>query len=88
MSEREESSLKTWAKVVGMAAAIVLWGLFLHSAIGERGQPGWDFSAVEDIPGSSPYAVHGPKESPSAVADPERENAVLAPQHVAGRAKP
>lgn len=79
---------QAWARVGCMAAAIVGWGFFLYTAIGDRGAPGWDFSAADELPGSSPYAVHGATESPTLGTPPVTGARVVAPQHVGGGGKP
>jgi hypothetical protein len=87
-------ALRTWALVVGMAASILLWGFFLFSAVGDKGPPPWDFDAIEDVPGSSPYAVHGPKESPDLgrglglSLEPVLGGRPVVPQHVGGKGHP
>lgn len=81
-------ALRTWALVTGMAAAVLLWGFFLFSAVGDKGPPTWDFDAIEELPSSSPYAVHGPTESPTLGPAPVLGGRPVVPQHVGGRGQP
>lgn len=83
--ESRGESARAWALVVGLAAAVLAWGLLLYAAVGDRGNPPWDFSVVDDLPGSSPYAVHGPKESPTLGPEPVLGGRPAVPQHVGGR---
>lgn len=51
------SRLRTWALLLAVAAAIVLWGLLVFFVLGDRGPGPWDFGQVEDVPGESPYST-------------------------------
>lgn len=83
-----QETSRTWTAVALMTAAVLLWGFFLFAAIGDRGAPPWDFSAIDDLPGSSAYGVHGPKESPVLGPAPVTGGRPLVPQHVGGEGKP
>lgn len=85
--ERREA-IATWLLLVGLAGGLVGWGYFLLAAVGDKGPPPWDFLAVDDLPGSSPYAVHGPKESPTLGPAPRTGGRPVVPQHVGGEARP
>ncbi len=64
--------LQGWVIVCAMSVAFVLYGLFALFVVGDKGPPGWDFGAVEDVPGQSPYAAYPYR---GRVPEPE-------PQHV------
>lgn len=68
--------MRSWLIIIGMAVLFVCWGLFIFFAVGDKGSPPWDFGAVKDIPGESPYSTYRyvPGKSPSP-----------SPQHVAGK---
>lgn len=55
---------RTWLFVIALSLALLLWGLFLFFAIGDKGPPTWDFGAVEDVPGQSPYSTQRNSEVP------------------------
>jgi hypothetical protein len=57
--ERNEgkAGLRSWALVCGLALAFLLYGFFMFVIVGDKGPPGWDFTAVEDIPGKSVYST-------------------------------
>lgn len=57
-SHPKESELKTWVAVFMMLAMILGKGFFSFFAVGDKGQPDWDFRPVRDIPGESPYAIY------------------------------
>jgi len=56
----EESAFATWTVIGLMVAGIILMGFFALFAVGDRGQPTWDYRPVKDVPASSPYAIYGP----------------------------
>ena len=49
--------LKAWAVVLAIVAFILVYGFLVYRIVGDRGPPGWDFGAVPDVPGESPYAT-------------------------------
>jgi nicotinamide riboside transporter PnuC len=49
-----------WIMVVGIALLFALWGLLIFTAVGDKGPPTWDFGAVQDVPGESPYSTDRP----------------------------
>ncbi len=53
----EEKASIGWAVVFGLAIFFLLWGLLIFWTVGEKGPPGWDFGAMPDIPGQSPYST-------------------------------
>ncbi len=61
-----------WVIVCAISAAFVLYGLFALFVVGDKGPPDWDFGAIEDVPGQSPYSTYPYR---GRVPEPE-------PQHV------
>ena len=60
--------------IVFLSVVFVAYGLILFLSVGDKGPPGWDFGALEDIPGKSVYSTS----SGNPAAPPEE-------QHVAGQ---
>ena len=55
--QKESSTLKNWLVPIAIAVLFLVWGLVIFFMVGNKGQPPWDFGAVEDIPGQSPYST-------------------------------
>ena len=56
----KESALSTWS-VIGLLVLLILAkGFFSFYVVTDRGQPGWDYRPVADVPGESPYAIYQP----------------------------
>jgi hypothetical protein len=56
--------------IVSLIAALFLgYGIFMYFAIGDKGNPDWDFGSIEDTPGQSVYSTGEPR--------------AVEPQHVA-----
>lgn len=55
--QKENSTLKDWLVPIAIAVLFLVWGLVIFFMVGNKGQPPWDFGAVEDIPGQSPYST-------------------------------
>lgn len=56
--EQRESTVRTWLLILLLVAVILAQGLFSLFVVGDRGQPGWDYRPVRDVPGESPYAIY------------------------------
>jgi hypothetical protein len=54
----QSSSVVTWITIFALVLLVLLKGAFAYLVIGDRGQPGWDFRPVPDVPGESPYAIY------------------------------
>ena len=69
MGERitEESTLATWIVIFLLVAGIVIVGLFGFYAVGDQGQPSWDFRPARDVPAASRYAIYEPLPYPQHV---------------------
>ena len=70
MEERvtyRSSAAATWAVIIGLLLLILIKGAFAFLAIGDRGQPTWDYRPVKDVPGESPYAIYEPLPHPQHV---------------------
>ena len=55
---KEESVLYTWLVICLLVLVILLQGHFAYKVVGDLGQPTWDYRAVKDVPGQSPYAIY------------------------------
>ena len=66
----KESVLYTWLVIWLLVLIILLQGQFAFKMVGDPGQPTWDYRAVKDVPGQSPYAIY---------------QLLPAPQHVRGK---
>jgi hypothetical protein len=75
--EKEDKlNLKIWLFVLGLAAWLLLYGIFVFMAVGDKGPPDWDFGVIPDTPGQSVYST-----SPEPGGDSGQPEA----QHVAGK---
>ena len=54
----KESGLKTWVVIFFLLVIILFQGALSFFVVGDLGQPEWDFGAVKNVPGESPYAVY------------------------------
>ncbi len=54
----EQSAAKTWLGILFCVFIILAQGAFAFLVVGDRGQPGWDYRIIKDIPGQSPFAVY------------------------------
>lgn len=57
-STAKESTRVTWVVIVLLLAWILAKGVFSFFAVGDLGQPTWNYRPVKDVPGESPYAVY------------------------------
>lgn len=72
-TEHKESVLYAWVVIFLLVVIILTQGFFAFFVVGDRGQPGWDFRPVRDVPGDSPYAVYEPLPNPQHVKGAEGE---------------
>jgi hypothetical protein len=63
----QSSSVVTWITIIALVLLVLLKGAFAYLLIGDRGQPGWDYRPVPDVPGESPYAIYQPLPYPQHV---------------------
>ncbi len=82
MSSEEESPIRTWSILGGIAATFLAWGLLIYFVIGDKGPPYWDFSVIPDIPGESTFSSYNPVRPHGLV--PGIEPVPVEPQHVMG----
>lgn len=47
-----------WVIILFLVILVLSQGFFSFFVVGDRGQPGWDYRPVPDVPGESPYAVY------------------------------
>jgi hypothetical protein len=71
--ERREQGvgIKGWLFVCAIALSFLLYGLIMYFAIGDKGPPGWNFGAVEDIPGESIYSTNEPLTGGTEAPEPQ-----------------
>jgi hypothetical protein len=72
-STAKQSTLVTWVIIVLLLAWILGKGVFSFFAVGDLGQPTWNYRPVKDVPGESPYAVYRPVPHPQHVKGAEGE---------------
>ena len=60
MQNTARSERTTWIIILIMVMFILIKGLFVYLVVGDKGQPGWDYRPVPDVPGESPYAIYEP----------------------------
>lgn len=75
--EEKKIERRSWLIVILIPLVFLCWGFFIFSAVGDKGQPSWDFAVIEDIPGESPYSTHRPRLGFG-------KGAPLSPQHIPG----
>lgn len=82
----QESAAFSWAVVTALSLGVLLWGLFIFWTVREPPPPSWDFGAVQDIPGQSPYSTWTPRSKafPGTVPHPEAAGRRVDQQHVDG----
>ena len=64
MSEKGSETLekiKTWLIVLLMVIGILTYGIVTYVAIGDKGPPDWDYGAIKDVPGESPFSTESVK---------------------------
>jgi hypothetical protein len=54
------SETTTWIVILLLLLFILGKGVVVYQFVGDRGQPGWEYRPVLDVPGESPYAVYPP----------------------------
>lgn len=52
------SALRIWVAIFLFLIMILFQGSLSFFVVGDLGQPDWDFGAIKDLPGESPYAVY------------------------------
>ena len=86
-AQTPKADIRSWLIVIGIAALFFIWGLFIYSSVGDKEPPDWDFGAVQDIPGESPYSTSSPKGFPGLTPPATQEETPVARQHVMGRSE-
>jgi len=61
------SAFAAWIIVILLVLLVLAQGAFSFLAIGDLGQPDWDYRPVKDVPGESPYAIYEPLPYPQHV---------------------
>jgi hypothetical protein len=60
MSEKGSETvekIKTWLIVLLMVVGILGYGIVVYVTIGDKGPPGWNYGAIPDVPGESPFST-------------------------------
>jgi len=60
MSEKGSETLekiKTWLIVFLMVVGILGYGIVVYVTIGDKGPPEWNYGAISDVPGESPFST-------------------------------
>ena len=60
MSEKGSETLdkiKTWLILLLMVMGILGYGITVYVTIGDKGPPGWNYGAIDDVPGESPFST-------------------------------
>lgn len=60
MQSFTRSETTTWIVILLMLVFIIGKGMVVYRFVGDRGQPGWEYRPIPDVPGESPYAVYPP----------------------------
>ena len=60
MQGHARSERATWIMILVLVLFIFAKGIFVYLMVGDKGQPGWDYRPVPDVPGESPYAIYEP----------------------------
>ena len=67
---RDRRAVMAGFLIVSLIAALFLgYGIFMYFAIGDRGNPDWDFGSIEDTPAESVYSTASP-----GAAEPQHVN--------------
>jgi hypothetical protein len=82
--ERRETR-RTWLWLTVLTVGTLIWGFLLYFTVGDKGPPPWDFGAVDDLPGGSPYSTYGPLQFPGTAPHPIVAGPEVDPQHVRAR---
>lgn len=63
----KKNGFPDWAIILFLLVIVLGQGVFSFLVVGDRGQPGWDYRPVPDVPGESPYAIYEPLPYPQHV---------------------
>lgn len=58
LNKNDNSTVKTWIWIGVMLLIILGTGIFAFVVVSDKGQPGWDYRAVQDVPAQSPNAEY------------------------------
>jgi len=83
--DRTERILRTLLVACGLAAAFLVWGIFVYNTVGDKGPPAWDYGTLPDVPGLSVYSTNSARPLPNVPPYFLHEQAGLSPQHVKER---
>jgi len=57
-AKEKNFSLRTWIIVFLLVVSVLVKGFYALLVVQDRGQSGWDYRPVNDVPGESPYAIY------------------------------
>lgn len=83
MGNEDKSNFRGWVIIFVLAVSFACWGLFIFFTVGDKGPPSWNFGAVRDIPGESPYSTQQMGKGGRDV--PEPQHILEKPSRVEGR---
>lgn len=63
----KKNGFPDWVIVLFLLIIVLGQGFFSFLVVGDRGQPGWEYRPVPDVPGESPYAIYAPLPYPQHV---------------------
>jgi len=80
--DHPREAFRSWIIVFSLGITMVVWGLLIFYTVGDKGQPPWDFSVIEDVPGESVYSTNTPKSLYGPFSRPM--DILLEKQHIKG----
>ena len=83
MGNEDKSNFRGWVIIFVLAVSFACWGLFIFFTVGDKGPPSWNFGAVRDIPGESPYSTQ--QTVGGGGGAPEPQHILEKPSQVEGR---
>jgi hypothetical protein len=85
MGKEDKSNFRGWVIIFVLAVSFACWGLFIFFTVGDKGPPSWNFGAVRDIPGESPYSTHQTVKGRG--VPPEFQHVLGKPSQIEGEAR-
>lgn len=58
LAKLKTAGVQTWIWIAFLVVIILGFGLMTFTVVSDKGQPTWDYRAVEDLPSGSPYAEY------------------------------
>lgn len=54
------AGVRSWFLLLLIPVIFLVWAILIYLLVGDKGPPPWDFGAVRDIPGESPFSSRYP----------------------------